>query len=134
MVSNEDSFTTSFHETECPSARVCGCGYQNAMGNPLEQPGNSGTLHKVIAIVVSAKWYFLVGGFNPSEKYQSNWKSFPTRGEHKKCLKAPPSISMCRHPTSLEYRGYPGSTSVPPSSDKKSFFSLVSPGHICRRC
>ena len=74
MVSNEESFTTSFHETECPSARVCGCGYQNAMGNPLEQPGNSGTLHKVIAIVVSAKWYFYVYVYTP-EVQHSPWKN-----------------------------------------------------------
>ena len=28
----------------------------------------------------------LVGGFNPFEKYSSNWKSSPNRGEHKKNL------------------------------------------------
>ena len=28
----------------------------------------------------------LVGGFNPSEKYWSNWKSSPNTGEHKKYL------------------------------------------------
>ena len=33
----------------------------------------------------------LVGGFNPSEKYQSKWESSPTRGENKKKLKPPPS-------------------------------------------
>ena len=33
---------------------------------------------------------FLVGGFNPSEKYLSNWKSSPNRAENKKCLKPPP--------------------------------------------
>ena len=33
---------------------------------------------------------FLVGGFNPSEKYESNGKSSPNRGENKKCLKPPP--------------------------------------------
>ena len=32
-------------------------------------------------------WLFsIVGGFNPSEKYQSTWKSSPNRGEHKKYL------------------------------------------------
>ena len=30
---------------------------------------------------------YLVGGFNPSEKYSSKWKSSPNRGENKKCLK-----------------------------------------------
>ena len=33
----------------------------------------------------------LVGGFNPSEKYQSKWESSPSRGENKKYLKPPPS-------------------------------------------
>jgi len=33
----------------------------------------------------------LVGGFNPIEKYLSNWKTSPSRGENKKCLKPPPS-------------------------------------------
>ena len=41
-------------------------------------------------------WYFtatqsnLVGGFNPSEKYESKWVSSPGRGQNKKCLKPPP--------------------------------------------
>ena len=35
----------------------------------------------------------LVGGFNPIEKYSSNWKSSPNRGENKKSLKPPPSES-----------------------------------------
>ena len=30
--------------------------------------------------------HHLVGGFNPFETYQSNWKSSPNRGEHKKYL------------------------------------------------
>ena len=33
----------------------------------------------------------LVGGFNPSEKYLSNWIISPGRGENKKYLKPPPS-------------------------------------------
>jgi len=36
----------------------------------------------------------LVGGFNPSEKYQSTWESSPNRGEHKKYLKPPPRIGF----------------------------------------
>ena len=32
----------------------------------------------------------LVGGFKPSEKYESNWKSSPSRGENKKYVKPPP--------------------------------------------
>ena len=33
----------------------------------------------------------LVGGFNPFEKYQSNWIISPGRGENNKYLKPPPS-------------------------------------------
>ena len=32
----------------------------------------------------------LVGGFNPFEKYSSNWIISPGKGENKKCLKPPP--------------------------------------------
>ena len=34
----------------------------------------------------------LVGGFNPLETYESNWKPSPNRGENKKCLKPPPRL------------------------------------------
>ena len=45
----------------------------------------------------------LVGGFNPSEKYKSNWESYPNRGEHIFFLKPPPRlyINMCL------FLGYP---------------------------
>ena len=33
---------------------------------------------------------YLVGGFNPSKEYKSNWKPSPNRGENKKYLKPPP--------------------------------------------
>ena len=33
----------------------------------------------------------LVGGFNPFEKYKSNWIISPGRGENKKHVKPPPS-------------------------------------------
>jgi len=33
----------------------------------------------------------IVGGFNPFEKYESHWKSSPSRGENQKSLKPPPS-------------------------------------------
>ena len=36
----------------------------------------------------------LVGGFNPSEKYQSNWIISPGRGENKKHLKPPNSLEL----------------------------------------
>ena len=34
----------------------------------------------------------LVGGFNPSEKYESDWIIIPAIGENKKCSKPPTSI------------------------------------------
>ena len=39
----------------------------------------------------------LVGGFYPSEKYWSEWKPSPNRGENKRSLKPPPSnaLSAC---------------------------------------
>ena len=37
---------------------------------------------------------YVVGGFNPIEKYWSNWIISPGRGEKKKCLKPPPSDSL----------------------------------------
>ena len=36
--------------------------------------------------------WFLVGGFNPYEKYKSNWKSSPNRDENRKYLKPPPGF------------------------------------------
>ena len=44
---------------------------------------------------------FLVGGFNPSKKYESKWESSPGRGENKKCLKPPPSFLSCFQDTLL---------------------------------
>ena len=38
----------------------------------------------------------LVGGFNPFQKYQSNWESSPNRGENKKYL-------SCHHPAYLRF-------------------------------
>ena len=38
--------------------------------------------------------FFLVGGFNPVEKYESKWESSPNRGEHKTYLKPPPGFSL----------------------------------------
>ena len=40
----------------------------------------------------------LVGGFNPSEKCESTWKSSPNRGENKKYLKPPPRYLLCYIP------------------------------------
>jgi len=35
---------------------------------------------------------FLIGGFNPFEKYWSKWDSSLNRGKNKRCLKPPPSF------------------------------------------
>ena len=37
---------------------------------------------------------FLVGGFNPVEKYLSNWIIYPGRDKNKQYLKPPPSFSI----------------------------------------
>ena len=37
---------------------------------------------------------YLVGGFNPFEKYQSNWIISPKRGERKKIFELPPPCYM----------------------------------------
>ena len=43
-----------------------------------------------LLILVIEKVY-LVGGFNPVEKYaRQNWIISPGKGENKKCLKPPP--------------------------------------------
>jgi len=36
----------------------------------------------------------LVGGFNLSQKYSSNWNISPSRGENKKSLRPPPCIGL----------------------------------------
>ena len=46
---------------------------------------------------------FLVGAFNPFEKYLSNWKPSPTRGEHRNCLKPPPRYFFCRESMVTSY-------------------------------
>ena len=53
-------------------------------------------IHKWFWDVSSCFWIyniFLVGGFNPFEKYQSKWKSSPSKGEHKQFLKSPARIT-----------------------------------------
>ena len=40
------------------------------------------------------KFTILVGGFNPFEKYLSNWIMSPSRGENKEYLKPPPRIDL----------------------------------------
>ena len=49
-------------------------------------PQNSCVVRKFICIICLEifKLSQLVGGFNPSQKYQSKWESSPNRGENKK--------------------------------------------------
>ena len=56
--------------------------------------------------------FFLAGGFNPFEKYQSNWIISPNRDEHKTYLKPPPSFFLFKffagsQGTSLAYTSSP---------------------------
>ena len=46
------------------------------------------------AYLISVGDEILVGGFNPFEKYQSKWESFPNRDENKKYLKPAPRIRL----------------------------------------
>ena len=45
---------------------------------------------RVCNFCLTASSKFLVGAFNPFEKYLSNWIISPGRDENKKCLKPPP--------------------------------------------
>ena len=49
---------------------------------------NLATVH-VLIMLENCENLCLVGGFNPSEKYQSKWESSPNRGENNKYLKPP---------------------------------------------
>jgi len=42
----------------------------------------------------SRLYTYLVGGFNPSEKYWSKWESSPNSDENRKCLKPPTSYNL----------------------------------------
>ena len=52
----------------------------------------SETGHRQVYKPLKQLFIILVGGFNPSEKYESKWESSPNRSENKKCLKPPASI------------------------------------------
>ena len=56
--------------------------------------GDSNYLLTGMILQVNHRHTILAGGFNPSEKYSSNWKSSPNRGKNKKYLKPPPSILL----------------------------------------
>ena len=53
--------------------------------------------------------YYLVGAFNPSEKYWSNWIISSSRGEHKKKLKPPTSYGLMTPKKLKEKVGFNGS-------------------------
>ena len=48
----------------------------------------------------------LIGGFNPSQKYESKWESSPGRGENKK-IKPPPSNGLWNDPYVTGYYNLP---------------------------
>ena len=52
----------------------------------------SETGHRQVYKPLKQLFIILVGGFNPSEKYESKWESSPNRSENKKCLIPPASI------------------------------------------
>ena len=60
------------------------------------RPQKLGYLREWWRDIISFHVIFLVCGFNPSEKYESNWESSPNRDENKTCLKPPPSISISK--------------------------------------
>ena len=68
---------------------------------------------------------FLVGGFNPFEKYESKWEASPTRGEHKKSLKPPPRflfnllLANCR----VFLNPYLSCVGIPGSTNKRNYQS-----------
>ena len=73
----------------------------------------------------------LVGGFNPSEKYQSQWESSPNRDENKNSLKPPPSISLSKNLPYLSYHvSAPGL--IPPTEThgvkRPSHLAMAKPG------
>ena len=70
--------------------------------------------------------HILVGSFNPSEKYSSNWMISPGRGKNKKCLKPPPSIY--KQPMVIW-----GFAHYPRFSDSISWYSTLSSRHIWSR-
>ena len=57
-------------------------------------PANESTINIINSCKIILWKSLLVGGFNPSEKYWSNWESSLNRGENKKCLKPPPSLGL----------------------------------------
>ena len=77
---------------------------------------------------------YLVGGFNPFEKYLSKWIISPSRDENKKYLKPPPSYG-CQFPKKPDaMRG----TALAPPSDRSGaplgWASLPGDAASPRRC
>ena len=60
----------------------------------MASPDGHGILHGERFQVCEITECYLVGGFNPSENYESKWESSPNRGEHRKYLKPPPSYDF----------------------------------------
>ena len=51
---------------------------------------------------LSVGYEFLVGGFNPFEKYLSKWESSPKRGEHKNIFETTTQIYFMDHCMQLQ--------------------------------
>ena len=68
----------------CPISEGCRVG----VGGPATIFDSIQQNHKKQLMLCREQGY-LVGGFNPSEKYQSNWIMTPKREENKKYLKPP---------------------------------------------
>ena len=49
---------------------------------------------------------YLVGGFNPSEKYESKWIISPSRDKNKKYLKPPPSYIVFKKNSLYNWIGF----------------------------
>ena len=59
----------------------------------------------VVDLLMMKHKVFLVGGFNPFEKYESKWKSSPNRGENIKYLKPPTRFGMCKTKPHILWKG-----------------------------
>ena len=71
-----------------------GHGNSRHMQSTTHELGSSNSMQTKTPTTIGTSKAHLVGGFNPSEKYSSNWMVSPGRGEHKKYLEPPPSSAF----------------------------------------
>ena len=85
--SKDDNLPTSLQQAHQVHAS---CGLMLLLTQAIDEiAGNTNFDQRVVNFAGSI--YSLVGGFNPFEKYESNWITSPSRGENKKSLKPPTS-------------------------------------------